>query len=1457
MADRRQYLWIDPRGADCFFPMAGNITPATGQKGTFAIWQHAPNRVSYPTSGSHFYIAGADGNNAISQSRSRRLTWLGNTSAKYLLVTDQITAHAWELLVYTWDMTGGAGAGVLNGYLNGVLAVAPTTDATPLVGTPSTLRLGPAAGSTYIQETHCIAGVAIWNDAMTEAQALALYREGHRHIITQADGPGTLLFMASFNEHYDADVHAGSGTFTATGGTDRYCLVDDGLREPAVKRLLLGTPRHDFSEDDRVPLFAALAPVIGTTETAPLTVTNNETDSRLQVAAGYVGTSGVGVTATGPWFYGAGLAYPRTYRQRIRVPSAGSPAGTTMRIGPVDYVHYPISGGSLYDNYGSGHSFTVVADGGNSATAFKTDLGTFSANYWAGADVTFLTGDCAGRRLKCTAYDASTKVVTVEGAFPVAPGTAAFGVIDHRARIQGCRSLSNNYYGQPLPGMNCPAWLWEYYGDNTYFTELAWAYSEGWDESHAYAVNVLHYERGLAVLMDGAPLDRLKQSFFYGRPDTWVTDSAFACDMYLERIEVEGPNTYQLLRRDAAGHGPAYADNFVMTSPDGHSTKCWRQKGLARTALKPTKHTSITETQADLQAAGTWRQSVEITPVPVSYDEETETITALVTGEAADGTVSLGYCLGTYNAGTDRMTWVDETPPTGKSNPFAERDTLCGWEKEADTGSQATVVASVLEDDDGWYIIYRALQGNVDHYMAYLLGPCEDRWSFDRQTHWWRGNPFGGGIRGGPDKIAPEGSGGGQWGNRDMGHWAVENPYTKDTSRRFWAWARGKTIAQQGLMVCNGPRPIMGLRGSGLRSMLPLPYGNQLVPCVGPNVHAMDACVYGQSDCYMLFSDPASGAASGGVNAYASEDGVHWQEFLWHTLWLPMSELVGESNRIKPGRPFTVGTRRIYYYYPGSSLVNLASCRVDGEVWYALSSATSGFLETPLIEKPADGWGHLLVNATPGDGTLTVEVLDSDDVVLTGYAAGNCAALTDDVETSVRWGSSSLRDVIEDTIRLRFVFACPSGTSPKLYRWEVADNVADPVVPPTPAVSSHSPTGTGVSNVAPIMLEFSVAMDRVAVEDALSVSPEISYGYVWSVGDTVLTLVPSAAFQSEVEHTVTLGVGATSANSIPIAAEVEWSFTTQAGVGGGAKPLHLEVYGTNGARQNADATPIVVLRGSDGADHTADLGAVSLVETGLYRVVYTGTETEDMLITWVYSVGGVEIARSAPMSPIGAVVTAIIPETEPAGFPVTVTVTLDGNPVLGALVTLQAEGGTTQYRTDADGEVAEFVRPASIGDGYDLTVAGAGSYQDFAGKLTVSALGVVTGNTVALVATSLPVPSSASCYALWDTQTDEHDDPVGAGDVVVRVVEISVNGRVDAVNDRNRSVFEEAHPTDAAGQWSLDLPIAAFTAGAFVKLQFTWTALQSGKKVETWQAKLVAPDTGVQVCWSDLSPHIG
>ncbi len=135
-----------------------------------------------------------------------------------------------------------------------------------------------------------------------------------------------------------------------------------------------------------------------TTDTAILTPTATERTSqtgnyRVQVAC---------TTANG---FEVGKSYNVVVTATVSGVSAKAVLATFL-LGPPVY-------------YGS-----VVADGSNTATTFKTDRAEATNDYWKDALLVFLTGSLAGQVKKVSAFNATTDFITTTAAYTAAPSAS-------------------------------------------------------------------------------------------------------------------------------------------------------------------------------------------------------------------------------------------------------------------------------------------------------------------------------------------------------------------------------------------------------------------------------------------------------------------------------------------------------------------------------------------------------------------------------------------------------------------------------------------------------------------------------------------------------------------------------------------------------------------------------------------------------------------------------------------------------------------------------------------------------------------------------------------------------------------------------------------------------------------------------------------------------------------------
>lgn len=74
----------------------------------------------------------------------------------------------------------------------------------------------------------------------------------------------------------------------------------------------------------------------------------------------------------------------------------------------------------------------VATDAGNSATAFKTNLTETTDDHWNDALLVLTSGSLAGQVKKVTAYNGTTKVITVSGGFTGVPADSVTFLLINR-----------------------------------------------------------------------------------------------------------------------------------------------------------------------------------------------------------------------------------------------------------------------------------------------------------------------------------------------------------------------------------------------------------------------------------------------------------------------------------------------------------------------------------------------------------------------------------------------------------------------------------------------------------------------------------------------------------------------------------------------------------------------------------------------------------------------------------------------------------------------------------------------------------------------------------------------------------------------------------------------------------------------------------------------------------------
>jgi len=133
----------------------------------------------------------------------------------------------------------------------------------------------------------------------------------------------------------------------------------------------------------------------------------------------------------------AGLIFDPAWVRVITPTSTATPTNTPTHLWngrytlaltaaemDADWVHIAIEapGCDPYDQLiGTSAHPSATANGVGTATSFETTLTETTSNTWTNNLITFTTGALAGQVRKVTAYNGTTKAITVDSAFTSAP----------------------------------------------------------------------------------------------------------------------------------------------------------------------------------------------------------------------------------------------------------------------------------------------------------------------------------------------------------------------------------------------------------------------------------------------------------------------------------------------------------------------------------------------------------------------------------------------------------------------------------------------------------------------------------------------------------------------------------------------------------------------------------------------------------------------------------------------------------------------------------------------------------------------------------------------------------------------------------------------------------------------------------------------------------------------------
>lgn len=985
-------LYVGRKGA-VTYEAIGNAQIGPGSKGTLALWYHPSAELQQGV----VVRIEVDADNALEITRNQEQWVFSSTSegTARVILHDSLDL-AWRHVVGTWDFTGGTDAGVLRFYLDGQeVPTSPRTIANAPVGPPAKISVGPTPENSYGLAHAVYDQFAIWDDVMTAEQVAALYGRGNLHLPEESDGTGQMLFRAGWDGQFDADVAEGSSTASFEGAADEYCRLERGSRWDGKRfSYAIGIPRHDGSDDDRVPIMA----VLQRTKWGGYTITNTEEYGQLVLDASSNGHP-VGAQLA-PWL--PAPTPPMTLRVGIHVPAASAPNFLPIAVGAHSYY--------------VGDRKRITCSAGCTASVVNSSALTEADDYWAGAELHMLTGAAANQKLKVGSSSQGGQSVTLEGALSAAPASGDIGVVAVPRRIEPFQT------GGSLYPLECD--VSEVHEDRERFTILETAtITGGWGYS---CVNLGRMQLYPFTLTSG--------EIFFGKRD-WELYPSWTCTLMIERIEMDGPGARTETR--------ACDDNFMVIDPDtGDSVRAWRCEGLERVKQQPVQYADPATIQASFTAAGTWRDSIVNCPSWMEYDPEADRLVALLVGKDPEGVERVGYVLGTWDDTVGHVVWEDDPDPR---NPMFTLDELraivAGRSRPYNELGMINGVFQVAEDE--WVLVFTATLGNPDGMAACVLTGAPDRYSFDPAQHFDPSiNPLTPALAG-LDKIVPEGSGMALYANRDLEPRFVENPWARHASERFWGYARAKTINNPGSELdYQVARPLSCLVTGGFRNLRTLPWRNQIIVPAYGWYHWPHPEWYGPNTIGLVVDD--GGVSNSHVSLYASEDGVHLEKVVGPGLIQHSTPPFNADYLMPVAVPVRLGERRLYWYRNGKSGndFNLATIRLDGEVFYRLETGeVEGELETSTLRRSGAEWNALRVNVDPKEGTVQVAVVDATTgETIAGHDYANCDPIAEGVSRQVTWGGASLAEVTAGEIVLRFKLSRPTADadSPELYAWMIA-----------------------------------------------------------------------------------------------------------------------------------------------------------------------------------------------------------------------------------------------------------------------------------------------------------------------------------------------------------------------------------------------------------------------------------
>jgi hypothetical protein len=196
-----------------------------------------------------------------------------------------------------------------------------------------------------------------------------------------------------------------------------------------------------------------------------------------------------------------------------------------------------------------------------------------------------------------------------------------------------------------------------------------------------------------------------------------------------------------------------------------------------------------------------------------------------------------------------------------------------------------------------------------------------------------------------------------------------------------------------------------------------------------------------------------------------------------------------------------------------------------------------------------------VIDTSPKNGTMNVpvntEIVITFDLEMDRSATEQAISSNPSINGTFTWNNASTvvtwRPNSDLAPNRKYTITVSTGAKSSAGKPLLHAYVFDFITPPPPRVLDTSPAdgATGVLVNTKIIITFSKAMEKRATENAITISPSISWSASWSYGNMVLTLTPSTHLTTRTTYTITISTAAESIDGANLVSEYKFSFTTQ------------------------------------------------------------------------------------------------------------------------------------------------------------------------------------------------------------------------------------------------------------------------------------------------------------------------